>query len=113
MANNINCIVTIGNFIINQDFIAKTLCIQKDDQQGCHGKCHLKKQLAENSSDSKEKLPLQNSERTSLDIFYILAVEHLILNCTEFELPRIIQIHNPSKITKTSFEVETPPPIFS
>ena len=47
LANNINTLTIVGDFVVNQDFIAKTLCIQKEDQQGCNGKCHLKKQLAQ------------------------------------------------------------------
>ena len=46
LANNISTLAIVGDFIVNQDFIANTLCIQKEDQQGCNGKCHLKKQLA-------------------------------------------------------------------
>ena len=32
-AHNINTLAIVGDFVINQDFIAKTLCIQKDNQK--------------------------------------------------------------------------------
>lgn len=44
-AHNINILAIIDDFIVNQDFIAKTLCVQKENQQGCNGKCHLMKEL--------------------------------------------------------------------
>ena len=40
-AHNINTLVIIGDFLANQDIIAKTLCIQKEEQKGCNGKCQL------------------------------------------------------------------------
>lgn len=35
-AHNISTLAIIGDFLINQEFIAKTLCIQKEDQKGCN-----------------------------------------------------------------------------
>lgn len=112
-ANNINTITIIGGFIINQDFIAKTLCIQKEDQQGCNGKCHLRKQLAENDSESNNNRPYQENKRVILDIYCLFASETINSLFRDFTLPQINLIHNSSRIAKTSLDVETPPPIFS
>ncbi len=67
---------TISNFLINQDEIAKTLCVQKDNQQGCNGKCQLVKALkkdlekdtkAPNSQNKKENIVL-NFIKPTLEI---------------------------------------------
>ncbi len=47
------------DFKINQDFIAKVLCIKKDvPNNGCQGNCHLKKQLSKTEEiPASEELP--------------------------------------------------------
>lgn len=69
VAHNINTLVIVGNFIANQDFIAKNLCVQKDNQQGCNGKCHLREQLAQNESHNSENAPPQETKRVMLDVY--------------------------------------------
>ncbi|TGV02341.1 hypothetical protein [Flavivirga rizhaonensis] len=112
-AHNINTLTIIGDFIINQDFIAKTLCIQKENQQGCHGKCHLTKQLAENNPDSNNQLPSQENKRLELDIYCFFISDILDIHSNKFVLPRVHLFHKTSKTVKTLLEVETPPPMFS
>ncbi|WP_298550137.1 hypothetical protein [uncultured Algibacter sp.] len=113
LANNINTLAIVGSFVVNQDFIAKTLCIQKENQKGCNGKCHLKKQLAKNNSDTSSEFPTQENKRTSLDTFYLVSYNAFNTRLNTFILPQTIIPHNSSRIIKTSFKVETPPPIFS
>lgn len=113
LANNISTLAIVGDFLVNQDFIAKTLCIQKEDQQGCNGKCHLKKQLAENNSSASSEFPAQENKRTSLDTFCLVLNEGLNTSLNSIIFSQIIIPHNSSRIIKTSFKVETPPPIFS
>ena len=112
-AHNINTLTIIGDFIINQDFIAKTLCIQKENQQGCNGKCQLTKQLTENSSDSNNQPPSQESKRLTLDIYCLFTLNILDIHLNKFILPKVNLFHNSPKSLKTSLEVETPPPILS
>ena len=48
-------IITYSAFKINQDFIAKVLCINKDKPiLGCEGNCHLNKELKKNNSEDRE-----------------------------------------------------------
>ena len=110
-AHNINTLTIIGDFIINQDFIAKTLCIQKENQQGCHGKCQLTKQLAENNLDSNNQLPSQESKRIGLDIYCLFTSDVLDTHLNKFILPPVNLSHNSPKSVKTYLEVETPPPM--
>ena len=68
LANNINTIVIITDFIINQDIIAKTLCIQKEEQKGCLGKCQLRKELNEASEQGPNE-PMQAYQFMELSYF--------------------------------------------
>lgn len=113
LANNISTLAIVGDFVINQDFIAKTLCIQKENQKGCNGKCHLKKQLAENNTSSSSEFPAQENKRTTLDTFYLVSNETINSRSNDIILSQIIIPYNSSRIIKTAFKVETPPPIFS
>jgi len=56
------------DFYINQDYIAKNLCVNRDKpMMHCNGKCHLKKKL--NEEDKKEhESPERSSDKT--EIFY-------------------------------------------
>ncbi len=49
----------VGYYIINKDYIAKVLCINKDKPAlKCQGKCHLKKQLAKTeTAENQRRIP--------------------------------------------------------
>ena len=112
-AHNINSLVIIGDFVVNQDFIAKTLCIQKEKQQGCNGKCQLRKELKESNSDSSSDLPFQESKRMSLDVFCIFNKSELEIPFIVIDLSQIETLYNTRRITKMYLEIDTPPPNFS
>ncbi len=112
-AHNINTLTVIGDFIINQSFIAKTLCVQKENQQGCNGKCQLTKQLAENNPDPTNQLPSQENKRIGLDIYCFFTSDPPNVHSNKFILPRVYLFHNSLKIVKILLEVETPPPMLS
>jgi hypothetical protein len=53
---NVSKLIIVINFRINQEYIAKNLCVNRDKPDSCcEGKCELKKQLDE--EDKKENLP--------------------------------------------------------
>lgn len=113
LSHNINTLVIVGNFIANQDFIAKTLCIQKDNQQGCNGKCQLKKQLAQNEPNSDSKTPLQESKRMVLDIYFITDISSVEFQDILF-LNKKTEVFYKSPIpNERSILVDTPPPNYS
>ena len=112
LAQNINTLVIIGDFVVNQDIIAKTLCIQKEEQKGCNGKCQLRKELAQSTTESNSDAPAQERERISLDTFCVSSIntienQSLILNSekekTAIQTPKISTMH---------LEIDTPPPNF-
>jgi hypothetical protein len=56
-------------YYLNQDFVAKNLCINRDKPQlQCNGKCHLKKQLSEEERRDKESPERRAENRT--ETFY-------------------------------------------
>lgn len=111
-AHNINTLAIIGDFIINQEFIAKTLCVQKENQQGCNGKCHLMKELKNNEPDSKTTIPVKETRRFSLDAFCFYNIKnlenHLVFNDNVLLNANLLS----TQIITTYFDVDTPPPIF-
>lgn len=51
-------VMPLANYIINQDYIAEFLCINKDKPKlECNGKCYLTKQLKEVADEKKKNLP--------------------------------------------------------
>ena len=49
------------NYWMNRDFIASVLCENKDRPElECNGKCHLKKQIQENTEDQNEGQEVSN-----------------------------------------------------
>ncbi len=48
-------LIIVGNFLYNQDYIAANLCenVEKPELE-CNGKCHLKKELTEDTKKEHE-----------------------------------------------------------
>lgn len=112
-AHNINTLVIIGDFVANQAEITKNLCIQKDNQQGCNGKCQLTKQLIESTPDSNTDLPAQETRRMSLDAFCLYDIKVI-----QTQNDVVIKIQNDTfeiteRIIHRYTDIETPPPNFS
>ncbi len=112
-AHNINTIIIMGDFLANQAFIAKNLCIQKENQQGCNGKCQLTKQIEQSTPDSNSDLPVQEIRRMSLDAFCLFDIE-----VSETPNTILVNVQNNSfgytqRIIHRYQNVDTPPPNFS
>ncbi len=113
-AHNINTLVIIGDFIVNQDFIAKTLCIQKEEQKGCNGKCQLRKELSESNPDSNNPdNPLQESKRISLDAFCLSTISKVENAFVSLNTLKLKTTFKTPKINKMYLDIDTPPPNFS
>ena len=55
------------SFKINQEYIAKKLCVEKDlEGSTCHGCCQLKKRMEE-QQESKKALPPVQTEKHNID----------------------------------------------
>jgi hypothetical protein len=114
LTHNINNAFIIGDFIINQDIIAKTLCIQKEEQKGCNGKCQLRKELSQNiDSDSNSESQIPETKRVVLD-FYNITNSRIIKPLWLWSLNTKHKIITHSNLpTSIYYDVDTPPPIFS
>ncbi|MCB0461830.1 MAG: hypothetical protein R2816_10450 [Flavobacteriaceae bacterium] len=112
-AHNINTLVIIGDFMMNQAIIAKNLCVQKENQQGCNGKCQLRKQLKENNPESNPNNPIQESRRLTLDVFYLVNINLIEQQQEDILLSKENIITQSQKIIKMYLEIDTPPPNFS
>ena len=112
-SHNINTLVIMGDFLANQAMIAKNFCIQKDDQQGCNGKCQLTKQIKQSTPESNADLPVQETRRMSLDAFCLYDIE---VSETQNKAMDSLQ-NNSFGYTQRLFDryqdIDTPPPIFS
>lgn len=112
-AHNINTLMIIGDFLANQAVIAKNLCIQKDDQQGCNGKCQLTKQIVESTPDSNTDLPAQETRRMSLDAFCLYTIQVAETQTEIFSATKNIPFGYTPFILLQYQDIDTPPPNFS
>lgn len=112
-AQNISTLVIIGEFVVNQDFIAKNLCVQKENQQGCNGKCHLMKELKDSDTDSKTTIPVKETRRFSLDAFCMFDIKSMESNHSIYKDLRFGLTKNSANLIVTYFDIDTPPPIIS
>jgi len=55
------------DFKIHQDYIAKVLCINKDEpKSGCGGKCYLSTQLKEQEDKENKQVPVNSNEKNEV-----------------------------------------------
>ncbi|MGE0019629.1 MAG: hypothetical protein AB7S72_08190 [Draconibacterium sp.] len=77
------------SFKINQNYIAKNLCVEKDvEGSTCKGCCQLKKRLDENQQ-KKEQLPPQISGKNDINLFV-----NQIFSCCTSDTPQKINFRN-------------------
>ena len=111
LAHNINTLAIVGDFIINQDFIAKTLCIQKSNQQGCNGKCYLMTALKKNAAESNPATPVKETKRFALDAFCLYRIYSSENPGFTIEYSKIGFNQYAQNLLNTYFDIDTPPPI--
>jgi hypothetical protein len=71
MAATFSNLFILFSFNINQNFIAKELCVNKNDPaMHCNGHCYLSKQLA-NEEKPSSPLNTQSSERFEIQLFCV------------------------------------------
>jgi len=59
------------DFKINQDFIAKVLCIDKEKPMStCNGKCYLSEQLRKAEEQEEKQAPTNKKERLEVVYYY-------------------------------------------
>ena len=64
-------LVVYLNFKINQEYIAKELCENREiPKMNCNGKCYLAKKLLEQEQEEKENAPVE--QRIKLDVLFCI-----------------------------------------
>lgn len=99
------------DFVINQDYIAANFCVQKDDQQGCNGKCHLTKTLKE-TAPSDTNSSQQNTPRLTLKFDFLVSIFETKKDSNNLisETNKIPFIWFSFKTITRYYDVLTPPP---
>ena len=110
LLSSFSSMVSFAGYEWNKSFIARVLCINKDvPQSGCHGKCHLKKELQkQEDQQSKSGNPIKEKETTwsfaisAADSFQSVPVE---INTTHFsyktellDIPFVKSVFHPPAI---------------
>lgn len=55
------------DFKVNQDYISKVLCINKDEpKSGCGGKCYLSTQLKQQEEKENKQVPVNSNEKNEI-----------------------------------------------
>lgn len=95
------------DFKVNQEFIAKTLCIQKEEVRNtCNGKCHLNQQL-EKADEGSDDSPTSLNEIQEV-LLFLSSTEENTLAEDEFVCDK-----NPSTTTlflqEKTFSIFHPP----
>ncbi len=97
-------------FIAYQDYIVKELCVQKDDQQGCNGKCYLMKKFTNKVSENNATTPPQNNKEFKGSLIFILSKKST-LNFSYFSDLESEKTEYHLQLKQSIYlEKETPPP---
>lgn len=112
-AHNINTLIIIGDFLTHQAAIAKNFCVQKDNQQGCNGKCQLTEQLKQSMPDSNADGTTQETRRMSLDAFCWYDVAVINTELSPIKRDQKVEPEYVLSLLVRSLDIDTPPPNFS
>lgn len=108
---NINNVAIVIDFLINQDTIAKTLCVQKEEQKGCNGKCQLVKELNLSSNTTNKETPQQNNKISLVECTYIQPINEIDFKTVGADsISTIIESTSYTTIVKY-YDIDIPPPM--
>lgn len=104
---SIGNIVIYLTFKINQDEIAKTLCVKKEVKNNtCNGKCYLAQQLKKAEKEKQQSSDLK--ERQEL-VYTQLPSEYKFTPIVTIEKKKMIISHYCEKLKSVSFSIFHPP----
>lgn len=95
-------------FELNQDYIAKNLCENRDKpEKHCNGKCYLSKKIKQ--AEEKEKKQEQEGQKNGMQEQFIL-LETKLATIFSLEMQKDKPIEMVTKISDRSLEILHPPP---
>ncbi|WP_276133862.1 hypothetical protein [Polluticoccus soli] len=84
----------VADYVLNKEYIAKNICENRNKPKlHCNGKCHLKKQLAEDESGKKGSSQSQQ-ERQEVNLFFQYSDIHIPLLVVPVIKPKFITRNN-------------------
>ena len=100
--------IIYATFLMQQDYIAKNLCIDKDVKEStCEGKCQLKEELSKNSENNEKPLMTTNEKQEIVfcscdkinSIEYIVMESRVLPTTYRFShsLPHLSQLYIPPR----------------
>lgn len=70
-------VMPLFDYIINQDYIAEFLCVNKDNTElKCNGKCYLMQRLQEQNNEKQKNLPRIAMEEYPIGFVELFSVLH-------------------------------------
>ncbi len=88
--------VMLAGYKLNQDFIAKTLCVNQDKpEMHCNGKCYLKKKISESKEKDQGKAPVAQPDELKQTVYYQPIIK--------VELPELISTQQKSFFMEPAF----------
>ena len=103
-----NQAVIYAAFYVNQDYIAKNLCENRDKpQMHCCGKCCLKKQLAKQAKEDGSATPKAGKDK-QIVLFYAVSTPQVIYQGRWREMP-VFTPANDALISQSFHSIFRPP----
>ena len=69
-------VIPVFEYVINQDYIAEYLCINKDKpEMDCNGKCYLMQKIQQENEEKKQNLPAINLKDYPIGFVNILSLQ--------------------------------------
>lgn len=70
-------VMPLFDYVINQDYIAEFLCVNKDNTElNCNGKCYLMQRLQKQSDEKHENLPRIAMEKYPIGFVELLFISY-------------------------------------
>tara|TARA_B100000953_G_C17899380_1_gene383865 strand:+ start:433 stop:765 length:333 start_codon:yes stop_codon:yes gene_type:complete len=70
-------VLPVFDYVVNQDYIAEYLCINKDKpEMHCDGKCYLMQMLEEQRNEKKQNLPSIDLREYPIGFVTVLTLEN-------------------------------------
>ena len=75
MAILLKPVLPVLEYVVNYDYIANELCVNKDNKNlHCNGKCHLKSKLAEAADTSDKSLPDKKPKTSQTEVLFFTPI---------------------------------------
>jgi hypothetical protein len=108
LLNSFSNVIVFVTFKINQNQIAKTLCVLREQKNNtCNGNCVLQAELKKQAENEKKQTTILKEK---IEIIYtITEIEYNLTPITITEIDKDVNCHYNSKPNSVSFTIFHPP----